>query len=145
KYFCNNRISIIYSNPLLSKKRRIENALENVFELNPSLIISFSTYSLIQNILYKKYPVLYISFGEEYSPNQAHLYLYKNLGKTLALEEGFGGYELDIIKGFIYDFVFFESKKTYIRKDFGFEADDFIIITIGNRINTEIQQELADK
>lgn len=138
-YFDENRVKFYLApnETLLNKTKWI---LNTVNEISPSIVFSLSTYSTAQNILFEYYPVVNFSFGHEYLPAKAHLYLYKNNTRSKDLAWKFKE-ELKI-EHYIQPPIKIPRIKTYKREELNYDVDDFIIISSGNRINIEIDDEL---
>ncbi|MED4888207.1 hypothetical protein MKY88_03475 [Lysinibacillus sp. FSL R7-0073] len=138
-----DRVKIHLANKELSIIPRVQWIVEKVFEIKPQLVFSLSYYSTAQNILYNYYPVLNFSFGHEYLPAKAHLYLYKNEQRAKTLAEQFK--DSVNIDYYIQPPIIIPRTTTYKREEFGYRSDDYIIITSGNRIEKEIDNALIDE
>lgn len=145
KSFDNNRVSVHLADANKSLLMRTKEIIKVVDGFNPEVIISLSSYSTAQNILYEAYPVINISNGIEFLPSRAHLYLYKNGERAKQIENKLYGDNSLNIKQFIYDGEFIPRTKSYSRSSLGFSENDFLIITTGNRIVTEIDNDLIDR
>lgn len=142
QYFSNKRVKIFYSDPEKSRMDRVKEQIEIIKDRKPEIIFSLSSFSIVQNLLYTNYPIVYYSFGMEYSPGLANLYLYKNQKRALEIEKLGDGNETSQILYFINDPIFHESDKEIKRENLSLKNEDFVIITVGNRLNTEIDNEL---
>ena len=141
-YFDENRVKFYLApnETLLNKTKWI---LNTVNEISPSIVFSLSAHSTAQNILFEYYPVVNFSFGHEYLPAKAHLYLYKNDKRARQLAEKSKD-NVNIIQ-YKQPPSFLPRTKKYDRKDFGYDEEDFVIITSGNRINIEIDIDLITR
>ncbi|MFJ7970434.1 hypothetical protein [Psychrobacillus sp. NPDC096389] len=139
------RIKLFYSNTKETKVQRLKNINNTIKEFNPSVLLSYSTFSIIQNIQFNNIPIIYISFGNEYSLALANLYLYKNKLKALEIENSAICPVTSNIEAFINDFELLPKNKVFSRKDFNLEESDFVIITVGNRLQNEITENLVQE
>lgn len=140
--FDDNRVKFYLVDDTSDLVTRVKSIVNLVTSINPKFIFSLSSFSTAQNILYKYFPIINFSFGHEYLPVNAHLYLYKNPEKSIQLSKEFN--DNVVIKKYIQPPTIMPRTKNYKREMFGFSETDFIIITSGNRIETEINNELVD-
>lgn len=141
--FSQERVGIYLADKNMNLASRTQILINQVEKFNPEVILSFSGYSTMQNILFYSYPVVNISFGSEYLPALAHTYLYKNEQRAKEIAQKYEKGEINIFK-YMPPPIELPRKKEYSREDFGFGKDDFIIITSGNRIESEIDENLID-
>lgn len=141
--FDNNRVKFYLIDETADIITRVNNIFQIVTKINPKLIFSLSSYSTAQNILYKYYPIINLSFGREYLIGKAHLYLYKNYKRAKELANKFN--DNVKIKKYKTPPMNIPRTKSYTRSEFGFTDNDFIVITSGNRINSEIDNTLIDE
>ncbi|MEX3745391.1 MULTISPECIES: hypothetical protein [Lysinibacillus] len=143
--FKSPRVTLYIANARATLIQKSKDMLIEIKKFNPDIILSLSSFSTIQNILYKYFPVVNVSNGIEFLPSKSHIYLYKNDIRAKKIEKKiYNEGELGIFP-YIYDGEFIKRTKKYTKKDIGYLEDDFLIITSGNRIETEIDHELIDR
>lgn len=140
--FQTDRVNLYLVNKDLDITAKVKQILNTVFDINPKLIFSLSYLSTAQNLLYKYYPLINFSLGHEYLPAKAHLYLYKNDQRAIELSKRFK--DKTIIKHYRQPAIQIPNTENYKRADLKYKDNDFIIITSGNRIENEIDDELID-
>lgn len=144
-YLNEESIQINYANVSLNKKDRTIDLAKKVVEFNPDTILTNSDISLINRIFYNKYPIVYMSMGGDYFSNLADAYLC--ISREKVLEENYKHDLLDVenVHEFKYGLEFLDAKKVVNKSDYGIEKYDFVMVTVGNRLDAELDEEFIDK
>ena len=140
-------IEVYYSNSSLSRKRRLQEDIKAITNFGPTWILKVGAPdSLLVDQLYDYYPVSSGSMGgAEYSEFVDVGYSGRNVEQVLKerKEKGLSN------EKFIYEhhnpglaFPIVNSKIK--RADYNMSKDDFIIVTVGNRLDAEIDSKFAE-
>ena len=144
KYLDDKSIKICYANVNLSKKNRTINLANKVSEFNPDVILTNSDISVVSRIFYKRVPIVFMSMGGDYFSNLADAYLCINVDVTLELNNSYKLLDRNKIYMFKYGLEFKKPKKKLNREIYGVNEDNFIMITVGNRLDAEMDKEFID-
>ena len=137
-------IKVIYSDIYKTKEERIQDLVESSKFFSPEIIITTTVSSNGINILYKIFPIMHLSLGGVNSINNFDLYLIPHLEFIKKLIELNGiSYNKEIMLPFDYTGEFTESHKKENREKYYFDDNDFILITVGVRIGSDISAGLA--
>lgn len=144
----NEDIDIYYSSPLYSRKQRTIDLVKEIDEFNPELVWAFGPLSIALDILYDYYPTMYISLNtDSYFIESADVHMYKD--KTLVLEKNHKYHLLN--EKNIYDRIVINihedltPTKTINRKKYNIKKNDFVMISVGNRLDAELGNSFIDR
>ncbi len=143
-YLDDDSIEINYADVNLSKKERTINLVNKITEYSPDVIVTNSDISIINRIFYNRIPIAYISMGGDYFCNLADVYLC--VSKKKVIENNFVYKllnEMNVYE-FKYGLEFVDSKKEIKRSDYNLSQNDFVMITVGNRLDAEMDKEFID-
>ena len=144
KYLDNESIEVYYANVNLSKKKRTINLVNKVSEINPDVILTNSDISVVSRMFYKTYPIVFMSMGGDYFSNLADAYLCGVKERVIETNNRYGLLSVEKIYEFKYGLEFAEPKKNIKRSDYNIDQDDFVMVTAGNRLDAEMDEEFID-
>lgn len=144
KYLDNESIEVYYANVNLSKKKRTINLVNKVSEFNPDVILTNSDISVVSRMFYKTYPIVFMSMGGDYFSNLADAYLCGTIERIIKNNNRYGFLNEEKIYKFRYGLEFMEPKKDIRRSDYSIKQNDFVMVTVGNRLDAEMDEEFID-
>lgn len=140
-------IEIHYSNCSLPRKQRLQDDINAITTFNPKWILKIGAPdSLAVDQLYDYYPVSSFSMGgAEYSKFVDMSFGGRSRDEVLVERKDKGlasskylyeqhNYGLDLV----------ESKKNILREEYDFSADDFVLVTVGNRLDVELTKDFVE-
>ena len=137
----NNEIEIVYSNPEDMKKQRLNNLIAEIIAYNPEIILTTSYISLAANILYQHYPIVYLSLGAVNYSLDADIHLYADIDTVVKNNAQNKMIKTERIYQIDYGVEFDRPVKRIKRSDYNLCRDDFVLITVGNRLDAELDQD----
>lgn len=150
----------IYSDSLLEEKGieieaadskntrlRLRNTVTEIIEYQPAFILDMSdecfpeAYSLIRYFPIINFPMR----GNSYS-SAADLYMFGDIDKVIKDNAIYGTMPPEKLRKVLLANLCTHSNNTttYTRDNFGFDKDDFVIVTVGSRLHLEIDDELIE-
>ncbi len=145
KYLDNDSIEIYYTDVKLNKKDRTRDLINEIIGFNPSFILTNSDISLACRFFYKQIPIVYMSMGGDYFSNLADAYLCISKNKVLNNNNIYNLLDEAKIYEFRYGLEFSEPRKTIRRSHYNINENDFAMITVGNRLDAELDAEFIDR
>lgn len=141
KEYVGERIDIYYSDGALNRKNRVLSDLKALVEFKPSIIYKIgSKFNVVTDLLFKYFPVVSQSIGGIEESNYVDVFTAgytKEYMESLYSENNLSHQKyMKHIAGLY----FTESKSTLERIKFGFKKQDFIMITVGNRLEAEVDE-----
>lgn len=136
-------VKISYSLPIGNKEKRVKDMVEAIIEYNPEVVISTTLYSYSLNLIHDIFPTIYMSLISFNFVNKYDVELYnmQHIKKVLNIIN-------EDLKENIYDFNlgidFKKGENRYKRSDFGIEDGDFLMVTVGVRLKTELKEDYID-
>ncbi|WP_027624889.1 glycosyltransferase family 4 protein [Clostridium lundense] len=144
-YIKNSGVEIYYCDVEKNKDEQVTDLLENISKFSPEIILTNSENSLVTRVLYNYYKIVYMSTGGNYFSTKAHKYLCGNRDEVIRQNSRY----LSLNEGDIIQFNYglnLDSKirKQYLRKDFNLKENDFVMVTVGSRLNSEMDKEFIE-
>ncbi|WCN38154.1 glycosyltransferase family 4 protein [Aneurinibacillus uraniidurans] len=133
-------IEIVYANDNEEFLIRGKKNIEKIQILNPHFIFTNAEISIVQQVLFKMYPVVYLSFGSVVPGGPADVYMFKDKREAVALNEKLNTIPEKQIQQYTCAFNMPDSQKIIRREDYGFLESDFVLVTVGNRLNGEMDE-----
>lgn len=146
KKLLDDSIEIYYSNSNLNRKERLEEDIQEIISFKPEWILKVGApESIISEQLYNYYPVASFSMGGAEYSESVDLAFGGHSEKDVLMERKSKGLSND---NYLYlqhkvGLEFPKSKNSISKSKFGFKKQDFVIVTVGNRLNTEIDKEFT--
>lgn len=137
-------IKINYPNMSKNKDEIIKDTIITIDRYNPDVIFSISDMSISSRILFDFYPIVYLSMGGNYLVNKADVYLCGNRDEILNSNKKYNLLNDDKIMQFNYGLDFEKSHKIKTRESINLNDDDFVMITVGNRLDAEFDKEFLE-
>ena len=134
-------VIIKYSDSNQSKTQRVRSMVQEIVQFEPEVLITTSDISLSREILYPYFPVVYFSMGGFNFSTLADAYLQVNLKEAIDFYKQFPTIKPEFIHEFKYGLDLPKPKKRIKREDLGFSQDDCIMVTVGNRLDAELDEE----
>lgn len=141
KYLRGYPIKIEYSDSSQSKIQRVRCMVRKIAQFDPGVIITTSDISLSREILYPYFPVIYFSLGGFNYSTLADAYLQVNLKEAIDFYKQFHEIKPEFIHEFKYGLDLPKPTKRIKREEFGFSQEDCIMVTVGNRLDAELDEE----
>lgn len=139
-----SQVSIITSD-LCDLKERLQNALDGIFSYSPDLIIDMSDEMSVLSYLYSQYfQTLYLpmrgyqssSFFTYFAARERAIFARENSIYHSVDESAFVKLPICVFPP--------EPQTVYKRRDFLLEDHDFVLVTVGARLETEMSSEFID-
>ncbi|MFA5524729.1 MAG: glycosyltransferase [Tissierellales bacterium] len=143
-YLNNHDIKIYYCDLSKPKKNRTLDLVKEIDMFQPQAILTNSDISLTARILYGTYPITYISMGGDYFWSMADIYLCAYRERIIQSNHKYGLLEESKIIEIIHGLEFNKPYKKITRKDYQINEDDFVLISVGNRLNAEMDEQFID-
>lgn len=145
EYFEGTDIRFLYSMPTAPKEVRVKDMIYAIFDFNPEVIMTTSLCSYSINMLYDYYPTMYLSMVSLNAVNAFDIELYphiEHVKKHLSMQ----GRELEEnMYSFEYGADFVKSSNNIYNKEmFGMKDDEYIMISVGVRLRTELSEKFID-
>ena len=147
-YLLTDDIDIYYPNHSLKKGERIKELVENINSFNPDIIYSTCDISISREILYPYYPIVFQSYGGTNFSTLSDAYiLYSSSQKENWIKINNVLNIIDESKIFINEPAFSEIQENsilYKKSDFNLPKNSFVLITVGNRLDVELNDKFID-
>lgn len=143
KHLNNEDIDIYYSNVGKSKLERTKDIIQQIKTYNPDVIITTSKISISNEILYDYYPIIYMPVGGDYFINRAHVYLHGDRQIVLENNKKYKCLNSNNIYQFTPGVEFGEAVKEINPSDYDINKNEFIMVTVGNRLDAELNSDKA--
>ncbi|BCJ87829.1 glycosyltransferase [Effusibacillus dendaii] len=139
-------VDIYYSDPAKDRTNRLREDIEAIIDFEPEVLLVIGNgVTLPGNILYNYYPIIHLSLGDITQSEHADLYLGgADTEKTQTEYRRYGINKERLYCRHSVGTVFPVSYGHKERKDYGLEEQDFVMVTVGNRLNTELGQDFID-
>lgn len=144
RYLNDNSIVIYYANINLAKKDRTKEIIREIKKFNPEAILTNSDISTVSRIFYNKYPIIYMSMGGDYYSNLADAYLCGVKTRVIDSNKKYRLLDEEKIHEFKYGLEFKAPYKDIKRSDYSINENDFVMVTVGNRLDAEMDEEFLD-
>lgn len=137
-YINNEAIEVYYSEPSKGKKERLKLFLDEIKNYNPEIIITTSDISVARTFLFPCYPIIFISHGAINYTTPADIYLHGSKEDVLEDNKKYRLLDVDRVGEINWGLDLPKPQKIFSRKDIGLKNDDFVFITVGNRLDAEM-------
>lgn len=135
----------VHFTPTTNVRERIAFVLKKIIELQPKYIIDMTAkHSFLNAVLIDFYPIICISTGNNCNGAKFDKYVCKEKQACLMQNERFRSVMPDQIMNIPIGAKFPMPKFEYKRADYGLEDEDFVLISVGNRLRIEMSEELID-
>jgi len=127
-----------------TRKTRQQDALALICRINPYCILDFSNeYAPISYYYSQNYPTIFLHLKKPgYSSSFFHKYAFVQDGRTQSVYPPITEEQVIYMAPPIERN---EPTRIFAREDYGFDADNVVVITVGNRIQYEISNNLAEQ
>ncbi|WP_347451170.1 glycosyltransferase [Acetoanaerobium noterae] len=147
EYLKDYDIDIYYSNSEKNKLERTKDFVNQIKKFNPDVIFTTSDLSIAREFLYKMYPIVFSTNGGYNFSTLADAYIY--YGEEQKKEVVDINNKLDIFPNEKIQVLKFgvqlkTIEKKYYRSDYNINNNDFVMITVGNRLDVELTNEFID-
>lgn len=137
-------IDIYYTNGDIPRIQRTQEVLEQVYAFQPEIIWAGSTISPAMEILYESYPIVCIPMGGSYLANRADVYLSSNWDEVINNNYQYGLLEEKRIFPLTVGVILAEPVSVKTPADYGLQGNEFVIVTVGNRLDAEMGEDFID-
>lgn len=141
KYLQGSSVHIEYSDSSQSKRQRVCSMVRKICRFNPGVIITTSDISLTREVVYSYYPIVYLSLGGFNFSTLADAYLQLNLREATTFYQRFPYIKPEFIHEFRYGLSLPKATKLLKREEYGLGNEDLVLITVGNRLAAELDEE----
>ncbi|MBU5676668.1 glycosyltransferase family 4 protein [Alkaliphilus sp. MSJ-5] len=138
-------IDIYYANNNINVTDKLSETIKKIDDFEPNVIFYTSPISLSVMSLLEYYPIVYISYNDFNFTIPSDIYLERSKKEVIKQNEK---YNLININN-VYEFIpsrakYIGAKSKYIRENFRLNNNDFVMVTVGNRLDGEISDEFID-
>ncbi len=141
KRILDSHIIIFYPHGL-SSEERIHNTLIRLCKYNPDVVIDAAGQgSFFPVFLKNDYPIVHLTFNGYMVGTFFDKYISKCKQFTMELNKIYHAIEEKKIEEILIGFEYKAPKKTFYREAYGLQKDDFIYITVGNRLDVELKDD----
>jgi len=143
-------ITIYYSDYKKNRQERIEEDLKQIYEFAPQVILGLSTdFSIIRGFLYDHYPIVDLTLGGLSNSQKADVFIHGYEQTYIEQECEKYTYNLEnLVAGKVVKHVagvdFPETITAITRGNCNFVLEDFIMVTVGNRLDSEMNEQFID-
>ncbi len=136
-----NRIKIYYTRGIKTKGR-IKNCLNNIKNYSPDIVIDAAGQGSFFTVFIKGiYPIIHLSFNGYIVGTFFDKYISKYKRFTLELNETYHAMHPGKIEEILIGFNYKQPKKKFIRETYKILPNDFVYITVGNRLDVELKTD----
>lgn len=145
QHYLNSDIEVYYSDANLNRQRRLQQDIEAIIQYNPSVIYKIgSRYNIATDILYDYYPVISQTLGGIEDSYFVDIFTGGNTNDDM-----YAMYKQYNIENQTYTYhhpgmQFSSSGVTPNRNDYHLTAEDFILVTVGNRLSAEMDEQFIN-
>ncbi len=143
-----NNINIKYADDNTETEQlsdRMQKLLDSVTEYNPDCIIDMSDETnVLSYILYKHFPMLSIPSRGYVSSLFFHKFIAINKEKCIEINKVYNSVGVEQMLDLDVCIPFPKAVNQYTRTQFGFNKEDYLLITVGNRLKYELSNEFID-
>jgi len=143
-------ITIYYSDYTKGRRERLQEDLEQIYNFSPDIILGLSTeFSIIRGILYDNYPIIDLTLGGLSNSQYADVFMHSYEQSNLEQECNTYNYNRkNLSEGKVVRYQigldFPEPHKKLTREEYNISQEDFVMITVGNRLDGEIDDSFID-
>ncbi|MBU5436660.1 glycosyltransferase family 4 protein [Tissierella sp. MSJ-40] len=148
----NYDVDIYYSDNNTSRSEKLSKTIKRIEDFRPNVIFYNTPISLSVMSLIDYYPVVYMSYNDFNFTIPSHIYLERN--KLAVIKENEKCNLIDMNNVYEYNPITSQLnpavsknediKSKYKRPEFGISDKDFVMVTVGNRLDGEISNEFID-
>lgn len=143
KYIESDAVEIIYPDLRRSKRENIQSFFNEIIEFGPKCVITTSKISLLSNMIYEYFPVLYLTFGG-INLTRADINLTGDSTPWLELGKRTGLFDDNSVMIMHHGFSFDKEIKSKIKIPVELIRNKFVMTTVGNRLESELPQNFID-
>lgn len=141
KKMLNKQIEIFYTHGM-NIKERIRNCLNNIKRYSPDVVIDAAGQGSFFTVFLKGiYPILHLTFNGYMVGSFFDKYISKCKKITLELNKTYHAISPDKIEEILIGFEYKYPKKKFRRENYGLLSEDFVYITVGNRLDVELKKD----
>ena len=127
-------------------KEKINDFMIKMAEYAPGVIFDMSSeYSYISPLFSKYFPTVCISMRGYCTSSSFHKFISRDKETCIKENRKFPFCKEEVIEGVLICNDFPSERKLHKRKDYGLNENDFVLITVGSRLGTEISLEMAEE
>lgn len=142
-------IIVEYPDATCDIRKKLQGQLDKIFEYSPDLILDISDECSVVSYVYAKYFTTLYILMRGYVSCSFFTYLAVRDEKLTTAQNEYYKCPIKTAQYLKMDSELYikspKPLKTYSRSDFGCAADDFLFITVGYRLNSELSKEFIDK
>ncbi len=143
-YLKEKNIETYYSDISILRRERVHSIVKAIKEFNPEVIFTTSEISLARQILTPYYPIVYLSQGISYFSSFADVYLFRDQDGVKKENEKYNLLNIDHVHNFEPGFNPPKPYKNVSREDLNLTEEDFVLITVGNRLDNDMDEKYMD-
>jgi predicted XRE-type DNA-binding protein len=145
KYLGDCGVELYYADSLKPKRQRTVELIEAINNYNPDIIFTIDDLSLADWYLYPNYPMAYLSMGGSACYNTADVFLYLDRNEAMS---NYSTNDIKVDPETVFEYKWGlnlpEPVKKFLRFDLGLKNEDFVCITVGNRLDQDINESYTD-
>lgn len=138
-------VDVRYFTREIGGKERYCDYISSIYEYNPLAIIDITNENAIYNPqLMKDYPVISVPLNGYRSSASCTAYIARDIGLLEKCNQEYNSIDMEhVYEANMYLPQTIEEEE-YKRRKFGFSDKDFIVVTVGNRLDFELTQEIQE-
>lgn len=136
--------TVYYANNEFCISEKIKATIQEINDFSPDVIFFTTPISLSVRNLYDYYPLVYMSFNDFNFTIPADVYLQRNKSEVIKENEKYNLLNIENVYEYNPGTMFESAQSTYLRKDYGIADNDFVMVTVGNRLDAEISDSFVD-
>lgn len=126
-------------------QKRYTNCVKEILEINPEIILEMTAKQGHLNPVLKQYfPVICVSTGNNCSANSFHKYVCRGKEKCLEMNLKYGSVLPNQIIDLPVGTIFPKAKYKYERKNYSLLPEDFVMVSVGRRLYSELTEDFID-
>ena len=118
--------------------------MNEIIDYKPEVILSNSDISPALEYLFAFFPIVYMFSGGTYVSCQADVYLHTDSENVIKAHEIYKLLKIENVQTFKQGITLPEPQKKFMRQDYQINENDFVMITVGNRLDAEISKDFID-
>lgn len=127
-------------------RERMNNCVDDIIDFQPKVILDFTAkHSYLSPILTNYFPVVCVSTGGHCTTASFHKYICRDKRVCIELNKIYNSIPEEKMLELPNAAVIPLEKQMHERADYGFEENDFVLVTVGNRLEIECTDDFVDE
>lgn len=127
-------------------KERMNHCIDAIVDFQPEVILDFTAkHSYLSPILIKYFPVVCVSTGYHCTTALFHKYICRDKQICIDLNKIYNSIPEDKMVELPEATAIILVKEEHVRENYGFRETDFLLVTVGNRLEVECTDDFVDE